>query len=229
MSHNQEETPKAIENVEIALSRTEQFIESKQKYFIWGTLAVVVVVLLGFGYNSFIYQPKVEEAAASMFRAEQYFQQDSLNFALYGDGQEFGFLRIIDEYSGTPSAKLAKYYAGMSFLALGEFDKAIENLEGFSSNDTFLSTLAAGAIGDAFMQKGDVRKAASNYMKAANNTNDKMNAPVYLMKAGAAYEALGQFASALKVYKTIQNEYTDSREYRTIEKYIVRVEALGKK
>ena len=62
-----------------------------------------------------------------------------MKLALYGDGNNFGFLYIIDEYSGTPSANLANYYAGIAFLNLSEYDNAIKHLKSFSSNDVIIS------------------------------------------------------------------------------------------
>jgi tetratricopeptide (TPR) repeat protein len=49
------------------------------------------------------------------------------------------------------------------------------------------------------------------------------------MKAGIAYEELGQYAKALEAYKKIQSDFSESREGRSIEKYIARVEFLNKK
>jgi hypothetical protein len=42
-----------------------------------------------------------------MFQAVYYFEADSLDKALNGDGNNLGFLEIIDEYSVTDAANLA--------------------------------------------------------------------------------------------------------------------------
>lgn len=226
MSKKNEEKVDSIGNVEQALSRTEQFIENNQKKIIFLLLAVVVLVLGYFGYLNYIHKPKVAEAASAMYQAERYFEQDSMKLALYGDGNNFGFLYIIDEYGSTPSANLAHFYAGVAFLNLGDYDKSIEYLKSFSSDDLIISSLAKGALGDAYVQKGDLVKGAQYYVKAANNKKDNFNTPMFLMKAGNTFEELGQYSDALGVYKEIQNNFGDSREGRTIEKYISRVELL---
>ena len=51
---------------------------------------------------------------------------------------------------------------------------------------------------------------------------DTFNAPIFLMKAGIAYEELGKYKEALEVYKNIQTNFSESREGRNIEKYIAR-------
>ena len=47
------------------------------------------------------------------------------------DDQYLGFIDIADDYSSTKAGKLANYYAGLSYLYLGEFENAIDYLEDF--------------------------------------------------------------------------------------------------
>ena len=101
-----------LENVEQVINRSEQFVEKNQKAIIILIVLIVVIVLGIFGYRKYISEPKANEAAGAIFQAERYFEQDSMHLALYGDGNNFGFLTVIDEYGSTPSGKLAKYYAG---------------------------------------------------------------------------------------------------------------------
>ncbi|WP_234394745.1 tetratricopeptide repeat protein [Porphyromonas cangingivalis] len=50
-----------------------------------------------------------------------------------------------------------------------------------------------------------------------------MISPVYLKKAGLAYESLGQNDKAMTCYKTIKDKYYDSEEAGLIDKYIERL------
>ena len=70
-----------------------------------------------------------------MFQAVYYFEQDSLVKALNGDGNNYGFLEIIDEYGFSEAANLSHYYAGVSYLKLGNYNNAISYLNSFSSSD----------------------------------------------------------------------------------------------
>jgi hypothetical protein len=52
-----------------------------------------------------------------MMLAQQQFEKDSFQLALTNPGGGYsGFLDIIDSYSGTKTANLAKYYAGICYL-----------------------------------------------------------------------------------------------------------------
>jgi hypothetical protein len=48
------------------------------------------------------------------------------------------------------------------------------------------------------------------------------------MKAGELYELNGQFSEALEIYERIQNEYPESTEGASIDKYIARAKLLMK-
>jgi len=220
--HNQAEDN--IEAVESALSRSEQFIEDNQK--IITTVIVIIIAIVGIylGYKKFYLQPLEDEAQSQMFVAAQYFERDSFNLALNGDVNYPGFLGIIDDYSATKAANLANYYAGISYLHLGQFENAIEYLKSFSASDKMLNPISLGAIGDANMELENKEEAVSFYLKAAEASVNEFTTPIYLMKAGQAYESIGDYKNALKTYNQIKEKHKKSAEGRVIEKYITRAE-----
>jgi len=162
-----------------------------------------------------------------MFMAEKYFEKDSVNLALFGDGNYLGFLDIIDDYKMTKSANLSKYYAGICYLKLGNWEEAISYLKKFKKKDEMVSAMAIGAIGDAYMEMSDPDKAAGYYMKAANDRTNEFTTPLFLMKAGITYEQMGEWDKALKAYERIKNEYDKSFEGRGVDKYLIRAKELA--
>lgn len=211
-----------FEQIEDALTNSEQFIEKNQKMIINVVIALIVIVGAYFSYQRFIVEPKVKEASNQIFGAQNYFEKDSFNLALNGDGNILGFVEIADKYSSTPSGNLAKFYAGLSYLYTGDYQNAIKYLEKFSSDDLLLANMAIANIGDAYMQLGDYKKAAENYKKAAASKTNDFSTPIFLMKNGLALEKANDFNGALKVYEQIEKEYPNSPEARDIEKYIER-------
>lgn len=217
-----------LESVEEALSKSEQFIVNNQKTLI-GVVAIVVVIVLGyFGVNKYYLEPKEKEAQTQMFMAESYFEADSLNKALYGDGNNLGFMDIIDEFGSTDAGNLARYYAGVSLLRQGEYEEAANQLKKFSADDHIISAMAMGALGDVYMEMGKQSEAASQYEKAASHNSNELTTPMYLLKAGQTYELMGDYSKALKIFKEINEEYPSTTEGRLMEKYIARVEAAVK-
>ncbi len=229
MSKKQKEyaTEAGMESVEQALSKTEQFIENNQKIITVVILAIIIIVGGYWGIKNLYFEPKITEAQEAMFPAQNYFERDSFKLALNGDGMNAGFLEISKEYSMTKPGKLAKYYAGVSYLKLGNYDEAINFLSDFSSKDELLNANAVGTLGDAYMEKGEVDKAISSYKEAANVEN-KVIAPKFLFKLGMAYEKQKNVDEAINAYKEIKDKYKASFYGRSIDKYITRLEISKK-
>jgi len=161
-----------------------------------------------------------KEAEEDMFLAVLYFQKDSFNLALNGDGQYLGFLDIADEYSSTKAGALANYYSGLAYLNTGDFENAIKYLGDFSSDDIVLSALALGCIGDSYMELADTDNALSYYEDAAEKNINEFTTPRYMFKQAKIHEKNGDFATALSLYKVIESDYKTSAEGNGIEKYI---------
>ena len=229
MAKKKDKTEEKIVAVEEVLGKTEQFIEKNQKILTIIVGIIVVLVLGYFGYKKFYLAPLEKEAQSQIFMAEMYFEQDSLNRALYGDGNYLGFLDIIDDYSSTKTGNLANYYAGICFLKKGEFEEAIDYLKNFSSSDQIIGPMASAAIGDAYMELGDPEKSITYYLEAAGKSNNEFTAPTFLMKAAWTYEELGEYNKALKIYERIKKEFYTSYEAREIDKYIARAKSLSAK
>ena len=140
-----------------------------------------------------------------------------------------GFIEIVETYSGTKSANLAHYYLGIAYRNMGMFEDAIYELKEFSSDDVIISAVALGAIGDSYMELNDIENAVDYYEKAAAKNSNKLTSPIYLFKAGIAYETLGDYANAVKKYKEIKKDFAESPEARDVEKYIARAETMSEK
>ncbi len=219
---NQNVEQDSFDSLEEQLTKTESFIETHQKTILIVVTALVLVVGAYMAYNNLYLKSVEQDAQASIFHAEKYFEVDSFDLALKGDGNNFGVLDIIDNYGVSKSANLANFYAGVSYLHKGDFDKAIEYLSDFSSDDVVISAVAIGAIGDAYMEKGNKEKARDFYLKAAKHNTNNFSTPIYLMKAGKANEILGQPKEALEIYEMIKADFPTSNEGRIIDKYITR-------
>lgn len=213
-----------FEEVGEAISKTEQFIENNQQKIIKVTGIIFAAIILVIGIKNFYLKPLENEAQSEMFMAELYFQKDSFNLALNGDGEYLGFLDISNDFSLTKSGNLANYYAGLCFLHLADYENAINYLKDFSSNDIIISSLALGCIGDAYVELGDNEKALKYYKNAVNNSDNQFTSPRYLFKQAMIYESQQEYSKALKIYNLIKDEYKNSNEANGIEKYISRAE-----
>ncbi len=212
-----------LQELESALTKTEQFIEDNQKIISYVVGAVILVVAGYLSFHRFYMQPREKEAMSQMFMAENYFEKDSFNLAINGDGNYLGFLDIIDDYGMTKSANLAKYRTGISYLYLGQYEEAIDYLKKFKTDDLLLGPVKEGAIGDAMLEMGNNEGALKQYKKAYSETENELTTPVYKMKAAKLLESMNKLSEALKLYEEIKKDYPQSNEGTNVEKYIARV------
>lgn len=209
-----------------ALENLQAMYEKNKK-----TINTTITILLGaivvfFAYKKLYQEPRENKAATAISYAQHYFEADSTQKALNGDGQRQGFLRIEKKYSGTKSANLAHFYAGICYLKTGDFKNAIKQLEDFDGKGTTLAYIAYGSLGDAYMENGNTKKGIEYYNKAAGDENDVAVTPYYLMRAATAYEMNKQNDEAKKIYKRIRDDYPTSMQARDIDKYLARLGEL---
>ena len=210
------------ENIEQTVSATEQFLNNNKKTIIGALVAVVVIGLGILAYSKFVYQVQVEEAMAQAFPAETNFQNGEYELALNGDGNNLGFVQIIEDY-GKKAGKAVYFYAGVCELQLGNYESAIKYLQAYNGKDEILAARAKACIGDAYVGLEDYKKALACFEEAAAVV-DNMFAAGYLLKAGVVAEKLGENAKALSFYEKIQDQYPQSMEAYDIDKYIGRIE-----
>ncbi|OUV76539.1 MAG: hypothetical protein CBC83_00315 [Flavobacteriales bacterium TMED123] len=217
-----DKTDKQFAQIEETLSKTEQYIEDNQKSLTLIVGVIIGIIAIYLSFNKFYLEPLEQEAHADMYMAEMYFQKDSFNLALNGDGQYLGFLDISDEYDLTNAGNLANYYAGLCFLHTAQYEDAIEYLSDFSSEDIIFSALALGGIGDAYLELENNDKALKYYEEAAEHHYNDFITPRYLMKQAIVLEMDGNYQAALAIYNQIKEDYSKTQIGQDIEKYIVR-------
>lgn len=130
-----------------------------------------IILLIGgyYGYQQVFAKPQEEKAADAIWHAQQYFQQDSLKLALNGDGQFPGFEKVASSYSGTKAGNLAKFYAGVCNLRLGDFKKAESYLKDFSTDAKEIQAIAYSRLGDTYAEQGKKAEAVGMYAKAGSH------------------------------------------------------------
>lgn len=227
-------TAEVFNTLDETANKTEAWVEKNQKAIL-GIVGVIALCVLGYlGYQQFIQEPKEVDAVNDMYQAQQYYEQaltsstkDSLySLSLNGGEGKYGFLDIIENYSGTKAANLANYYAGIAYLNTGKYQEAISHLDKFKSDDDMLAPIAKGTIGDAFAQLEQNDEALKYYETAAALKNNNVTTPRFLLKAGITAMNLGKTDVALNHFKTITEKYPKSIENTKATVYQGKVEAM---
>ncbi len=223
MAENKHVQP--ADSSEAALAKAKGFWEKYSKPLMIVSVFLIVVIGGWYGYQQFIVKPKEEKAVEAIFRAEEYFRMDSLNLALNGDGQNLGFEKIADKFSGTKTGEMASLYAGTCHLRLNNFEKAVKYLKGFSSSSELVQARAYKLLGDAYAEQGKNEDALSSYKKAARHfAKDEANSPDYLFTAAYfADRVMKNKEEAVKLYKELKEKFPRSQQAVDADNYLAQL------
>ncbi len=208
-------------------TRTELFLEQHKNSIVIGVVGLVVVVGGLLGYKKFIAEPKAKEASELIWKAEYYFEIDSLDRALNGDDQWPGFYTVASDYSSTPSGKLANFYIGSILMEKGDYQGAIDHYNKADVDDDVLQAMAVGNIGDAYVELGRTEEAVKQFEKAADMIENSFTTPLFLMKAGIVHQQSGNWKAAAKAFRRIASDFPTSAEANQARKYAGHAEAMG--
>ena len=206
--------------------QAQGFVDRYQNY-LFGGLTVLVLLVGGYlAYQNFYQKPRQQTATEQMFQAQVQFERDSFALALTNPGGGYsGFLDIIENYKGTKAANLANYYAGVSYLQLGQYVAALDYLKDFKASGEVTPIMKWGAFGDCFSELNDLEKAMKYDERAVSAGENSILTPYYLKKVGLLHEHNGDLAEAKKTFEKIKAEYPDSPDGQDIDKFITRVDS----
>lgn len=202
-------------------SNVLNFYEHNKKYISYAfTGLVVVVIAIVFYLNN--RAANNELASIQLGKIFHFYDQNNYQVAIDGQPEKGlnGLQKIVDEYGGTKSGELARFYLANSFYEIGETDKALAEYEDVSFSDNFLQASVYAGIAACYERKADNSQAAKYYEKAANKVSDNILTPEYLSLAGRNYGNSGKKETAVNIYKRIKKEFKESNVAREADRYI---------
>ena len=216
-------------NVEDALTESEAFLIKNKNTIIGAILAIIIIIAGIVMYKNLYAEPREEKAQAALFKGQEYFEDDAFAEALNGDSIGYvGFIKIADQYSGTDAANLAKAYAGICYAHLGKYEEAVKDWRSFNGDDQMVAPAILGAMGNCYAQLGQLDKASSMLLKAADEADNNTLSPIYLKQAGEILVKQGKYDDAVKAYTYIKDKYFRSYQAMDIDKYIEQAKLMKK-
>ena len=139
-------------NVEESYNKANDFFTKNSKILTIIGTGLLAIALLYMVFTRWYLPGQEKKAQEAMFKAESYFARDEFDKVLNGDGNDLGFLGVIDKHSSfTNSVNVEHYYAGASYFNLGNFDEALNHLSKFKSSDDMRSCMSNGIMGEYYM------------------------------------------------------------------------------
>lgn len=199
-----------------------QFTFNQYKKIILGVLlgiiGIAVVAIIYFSQQS----AANEEASQFLATAIPLYEQQQYRLSIDGDRTRnvMGLKEIVDNYSSTGAGDVARLYLGNAYLALGEFDNAVNVLkEAHPSGDIIKAGILAG-LGGAYEGKKDFLNAAEQFERSAKTFNDEVIAADRLIQAARNYSLANQKQKAKEILELVKNDYKATRFARDIDRYL---------
>jgi tetratricopeptide (TPR) repeat protein len=208
------------------LTKTIRFFNKNQN-IIYGIVIAILVIICGiFAFNKFYLTPKMEKAEAAIVHPiSLYLTADTLSWqmALDGDDENDGFLTIVNDYKWTKTANTANYYAGLTYLKLGQKEDALDCLKKFKQKEEVLYYACQALIGDLYDEQGDTQEAIKYYKKAIKS-KDIYFTPITLFKLAQIAEREENWSEALTYYQQIEKNFETEYEKMSIDRYVARAQ-----
>ena len=204
------ETVEFFKDLDKEALNIEGFLEKNAKILSIGFGILIFAVLAWFGYKQFIVGPKNEEATKSYLSAQKNLAEGKEDLALGGKSvANPGFLGTYDQYGSTDAGKLAAYNAGLIEFKKGNYQKAYDLLDNFSSGNKVLVALKYGAMADCLSNLNKSDDALAMADKASSTSDDAYTSYYFTKKAGMLALALKKNADAKKYFSAIDEKYQD--------------------
>ncbi len=208
-------------------TKSEMFFD-RHKTAVTGVVVAVLVIVGGLlGYRKFVSEPRAKEAQDMIWKAQYYFEIDSLDLALNGDGNFLGFTQVADEFGSTSTGNLAKFYIAVINHQKGNYEAALQYYKETSLGDDVLRVMAVGNQGDVLVDMGKPEEAGAQFMKAADLVKSDYTTPMFLMKAGIVYQQQQDWKNASKCFGRVATDYPGSPDATTARKYAARAKAMA--
>ncbi len=212
------------------VNNLKSYYDENRKKVNYISIGVIGITALIVGWN-YYYLPKQEAEAAEKFKKiHNFFAKDSFDIVLKGDKKRkiTSAVEIADKYSFTKKGNEAALVAGLAYLNKGDFDNALDYLNKVDAKDRGLNPAIIAAKATCYSEKGDYKKAAGLFERAAKESDNDLSAGYYV-RAAQHYEKADKLSDALSCYETIAKKYStaeDGRYLQTAELNIYRLKGL---
>ena len=211
----------------VRLARGTELVATHRDRFMYGALAVVVLIIAIVGY-SWYRRNTTDKAEALLGAAMTVYEAPIVpaptvpgatqqagtypNETARSEAALAGFQKIIDDYPSTSAAIAARYHRACALIALRrlpEAEKGFEEAAAAAGSSIFAPMSKLGQA-SALVAGGQFDKAVPIYEALAADRDGMLPVDGVLMQLGHAYAQAGKTAEARTTYKRVVDEFPES-------------------
>lgn len=209
-----------------AYAKLVSFYYDNKKYITYAGTALAVVVIVIFVYLN-NQRSNNERAATELGKIISIYDAAQTNPAQYRvaiEGQPergvMGLKGIVENYGGTESGEMARFYLANAYFALKQYEEALREFEGFGGTDDLLRASAYAGVGACYEVQREYEKAAKAFERAVNLAANPVTVPEFLNSAARNYALSGEKVRAVELYKRLKKDYPTSAQGREADRFI---------
>jgi tetratricopeptide (TPR) repeat protein len=210
-----------------SMGKISGFYEDNKKVIQYALGALVVLVV---GSYAYVQNQATQNNDASTKLATVYPFYDKNQYQIAIDGvperKVTGLKSIVDEYGGTNSGNLARFYLANCYFNLGKYDEALNNFEDFSASEQYLVVSRLTGLAACYEAKGEYEKAAEHFEKAVAKYPKDVDAAANLNNAAANFMLAGNKERAVELFKKLKKEFPTSQFAREADRHIQRLTSV---
>ena len=209
-------------------AKAEEFYFSNKNTIIGAAIAVIILMGAGIGYYYYS-QSQETQAQQLMGMAETYYLNGNYETALNGSEEEFtvGFEQIINNYSRTDAANLARYYAAVSEYKLGNTEQALSYINDYEFPEGIMGVAPLSFKGVLLTEVNNHEEAAQTYVRAAELDMNDSTTPYNYLEAANAFNDAGDKEQAERYAQKIVDEYPNSTQVAEAQRLLGRIAATS--
>jgi tetratricopeptide (TPR) repeat protein len=214
------------DDVIASFNKVRSFYDVNKKYISYGIFALIIIIAASVIYlrNKSANDEKAATELGKVFSIYDAASNDARQYKVAIDGVPGkgiqGLKAIAENYGGTESGEVARFYLANAYFNTGMIDEALREFEKFSGGEKLLKASTAAGIAACYESKGKFDDAGSYFEKASSMVAGNPSTPDYLTSATRCYARAGEKEKALNVYQRLKQEFPTSQNTRDAERYI---------
>ena len=204
--------------------RATTFYETNKK-----SISIAITVLVVAVFAVVIYMKNRsdnnEKAITQLGLVYQFYDAGQYQTALDGIPEKNvpGLRSIVENYGNSRTGDVARFYLANALYNTGAYDEALRQFEECSPSDPLIDASRLAGIAACQEAKGEHRKAAEYFEKAATKHGKDINAAENLNNAARNYGQAGEKEKAIELYKRIKKNYPTTTFAREADRFIARL------
>ncbi|MDE6177055.1 MAG: hypothetical protein K2F71_05885 [Paramuribaculum sp.] len=198
---NEEEIHTSIDELNDSLTGLTDKVQNNSRTIMWACIILAAIVAGVLIYVYAVRQPGIQKANDAIGEADFTLISGNDSLALEQ------YKAVAADY-GYDAGNRARLQAAILLYQKGEYQQAIDQLDGFKATDAIIGANAYALKGDCYVNLDNNTEGLACFKKAVDQSdNNPYLTPAFLMKEANVYRAMADYKAEAAIYRSIIDNY----------------------